>query len=161
MSGQTPLLFAFTILVIVAAIALNNGLEQLTTMHPIFSSLVTSPSATIAKWEADGVYTRQEEGPWAGKSGKHAPNLAVCDGGWGMVEVEVLHPDEPDHHTEGKDSESGDLLGSSLTKSNRAVFHLAERMKETGGQRMRVVAYARCNKHGTWASEPVLASGRR
>jgi hypothetical protein len=102
MSGQTPLLFAFTILVIVAAIALNNGLEQLTTMHPIFSSLVTSPSATIAKWEADGVYTRQEEGPWAGKSGKHAPNLAVRDGGWGMVEVEVLHPDEPDHHTEGK-----------------------------------------------------------
>jgi hypothetical protein len=60
-----------------------------------------------------------------------------------------------------QDSESGDLLGSSLTKSNRAVFHLAERMKETGGQRMRVVAYARCNKHGTWASEPVLASGRR
>lgn len=48
-----------------------------------------------------------------------------------------------------------------MTKSNRAVFHLAERMKETGGQRMRVVAYARCNKHGTWASEPVLASGRR
>ena len=131
--------------------------------HPIFTHVFPASPSPFTLLEQVRVYSAEDEGEFVGKASKHSPSLTIQNGGWGLVKIVVPHPDEDDHFISSiwlRDSDSGDLVASSSIRGNTATFHTASWMQKRGGQRANLVAYANCNKHGTWRSSTETASGR-
>ncbi|EKX41206.1 hypothetical protein GUITHDRAFT_153884 [Guillardia theta CCMP2712] len=102
------------------------------------------------------VFTRNDPGKFKGKEDKHVPVLSRHDDG---VRVEVMHvmdedgPDTTLHYIRLiwiQDADSGDILDA---KFLTADMDSATADFKGDYQNRKLVAYATCNLHGTWASE--------
>mmetsp|Transcript_6478 Transcript_6478/g.18112 ORF Transcript_6478/g.18112 Transcript_6478/m.18112 type:complete len:142 (-) Transcript_6478:242-667(-) len=102
-------------------------------------------------WEEE-VLSAENPGLWEGKAGRHVPK--ITDEGGGEVRVEVSHGMDPEHWIECiwiKDDSSRKILDFKTFTGNdpkpRATFHVPRGTV--------VVAFAKCNLHSTWQSNPM------
>lgn len=117
----------------------------------------TEPESEEAK---EVVYTRSDPGAWAGKEGSHVPQIVYEKIETGLrVTVTVNHemnPEIPHYimYIKLEDGESN-LLGE---KEFQAADEKAEAIFEVTTVPRKLIAYEKCNLHGLWMDEVVVAT---
>jgi superoxide reductase len=106
------------------------------------------------------IFTRSDPGAWGGKEDSHVPQIAYTKIEAGLkVTVTVSHEMNPEtpHYIMSiklKDGE-GNLLGE---KEFQATDEKAEAIFELTTVPGKLVAYEKCNLHGIWMDEVVVAT---
>ncbi len=117
----------------------------------------TEPEAKEAE---EVIFTRSDPGAWGGKEDSHVPQIAYAKIEAGLkVTVTVSHEMNPEtpHYIMSiklKDGE-GNLLGE---KEFQATDEKAEAIFELTTVPGKLVAYEKCNLHGIWMDEVVVAT---
>eukprot|EP00960_Hanusia_phi_P050942 760511-Hanusia_phi.AAC.2 len=141
---------------------LRSVITRNTVMQPSESPLLQlrggAPSSKIQKVFKElmeEVYTRNDPGQFKGKEDKHVPVMTRNENG---VRVEVMHvmdeegPDTTLHYIEMiwiQDAETGEVLNAKFLTPDMDTA-TAEFKGDYNNRKL--VAYAMCNLHGTWAS---------
>ena len=106
------------------------------------------------------IFTRSDPGAWGGKEDSHIPQIVYEKAEAGLrVTVTVSHemnPEKPHYimFIKLKDGE-GNLLGE---KEFQAAAEKAEAVFELAAVPDKLVAYEKCNLHGVWMDEVVVAT---
>jgi desulfoferrodoxin-like iron-binding protein len=113
-----------------------------------------------AEETAEKIYSRSDPGVWGGKEDSHVPQIAYEKMEAGLkVTVTVTHemnPEKPHYimYIMLKDGEDN-LLGE---REFEAANEKAEAIFELTTMPSKLVAYERCNLHGLWMDEVVVAT---
>ena len=114
--------------------------------------------AKIMQMEAENdVLTPESPGEWAGKEGKHVPQLAVEDG---KAVVVVPHGMDEEHFIPFVyiTNSSGELVAAvEFEQSESTLASLENASLEAEGLSGELTPFAYCNKHGLWQGTAVSA----
>mmetsp|Transcript_10556 Transcript_10556/g.24813 ORF Transcript_10556/g.24813 Transcript_10556/m.24813 type:complete len:133 (+) Transcript_10556:77-475(+) len=104
------------------------------------------------EWKEQGVFSAAEPGKWAGKEAKHAPILTVNGQ---QAKVITKHGASKDHHVGAHwiEDENGKILVIDTWGPDEHDEDSEFRLP--AGLAGKITAYAYCNQHGVWKSEPV------
>lgn len=105
--------------------------------------------------DEDVIFTRADHGPWEGKEESHLPEISYEKTDTDLkVTVTVKHEMNPDtpHYImwikleDGKGNQLGEKTFVATDEKAEAVFELTEIPQK-------LIAYEKCNLHGTWMDE--------
>mmetsp|Transcript_1908 Transcript_1908/g.2768 ORF Transcript_1908/g.2768 Transcript_1908/m.2768 type:complete len:115 (-) Transcript_1908:355-699(-) len=103
--------------------------------------------AAVAEKEATGILTAEAPGDWAGKEGKHVPQVTVEQS---QCTVSVPHGMADDHWIEyvwAKNQDGAVIAVIKLTATDEPKLSFAVPEGTTS-----VTGFEACNQHGVWAS---------
>jgi desulfoferrodoxin (superoxide reductase-like protein) len=148
----------FIVLILAALIVIPTGCAK---EEKIVGEEQTAEKEEPASAEAEEkIFTRSDPGAWGGKEDSHIPQIVYEKVEAGLkVTVTVSHemnPEKPHYIMliKLKDGE-GNLLGE---KEFQAADEKAEAIFELSTLPGKLVAYEKCNLHGVWMDEVVLAT---
>jgi desulfoferrodoxin (superoxide reductase-like protein) len=146
------------VLILAALIVIPTGCAK---EEKIVGEEQTAEKEEPASAEAEEkIFTRSDPGAWGGKEDSHIPQIVYEKVEAGLkVTVTVSHemnPEKPHYIMliKLKDGE-GNLLGE---KEFQAADEKAEAIFELSTLPGKLVAYEKCNLHGVWMDEVVLAT---
>jgi desulfoferrodoxin-like iron-binding protein len=130
---------------------------------PVAESEAAAPDKTAETQEQAGVedvieepiFTRADHGPWNGKEESHLPEITYEKTDTGLeVTVTVKHEMNPEtpHYImwikleDGEGNQLGEKTFEATDEKAEAVFELTEIPQK-------LIAYEKCNLHGTWMEE--------
>ncbi|MEM7679032.1 MAG: desulfoferrodoxin family protein [Myxococcota bacterium] len=128
-------------------------------LHDTWMSLPKSASGIEARpeWEFNarlleetGVYSAQAPGIWTGREASHVPILTVNNG---VATVRTEHEMVDDHRTDAIWIRTDNVVTGFATFPKPATTPEFSFQLPVGAQE--VVAFAHCNQHDTWRSDPV------
>jgi superoxide reductase len=148
----------FVVVILVALFVMPTGCAKEERAVEVEKATETTEPET--KEAAEVIFTRSDPGAWGGKEDSHVPQIAYEKVETGLkVMVTVSHEmnaEKPHYimYIKLKDGE-GNLLGG---KEFQAADEKAEAIFELTTQPEKLVAYEKCNLHGVWMDEIVVAT---
>ena len=124
-------------------------------MQGSVSTVDDAARARVTAFEAEGVLTAAQPGPWEGKAPGHVPQVTFQPGGG--VELFTDHPMSPEHYITAQyvKDQDGNVLGFATHEGTDAEARARFTLPAGTTQ---ITAYSHCNRHGDWSADPASAN---